>query len=314
MKLKIFAFATLLLGIVSATMAQQDPMYSQYMFNHQVLNPAYVGSWGYLTSTMIYRKQWVGMNGAPETGSFSFHTPSANGRHGFGVSFVNDRIGVAQTNGLTAAYAFRIHLGGNARLALGLQGEVDNYRANFGGVRTGSTIDPNLNPSDPAFNGNSTNLWKPNAGAGVFFHTKHFYIGASSPRLIQHSLADNEATSQAVLSRHFFATAGIVIGADDAAVKFKPSVLLKYTPGTRMQYDLNAHFLFGNRLWVGGSYRTQDAIVGMVQLQMTQWLRMGYAYDYTLSEINPYASATHEFMLGIDLNFKRKAMVSPRYF
>ncbi len=314
MKRKLFAFVALLIGLTASLQAQQDPMYSQYMFNHQVLNPAYVGSWGFLTSSMIYRKQWVGVNGAPETGSFSFHTPSRNDRHGFGMSFVNDRIGVTQTNGIGAAYAFRINLGGNARLALGLQGSLDNYRANFGGVRTGSVIDPGGNPSDPAFNGNSMNLWLPNAGAGVFFHTKHFYLGASSPRLVLHPLSNNETTSLASLSRHFFFTTGVVIGRDDAPVKFKPSILVKYTPSAPVQLDLNAHFLFADRLWVGFSYRTEDAVVGMLQLQVLQWLRIGYAFDYITSEINPYASASHEFLLGIDLNFKRKAMVSPRYF
>ena len=314
MKLKFYAFVLLMIGIVTGLQAQQDPMYSQYMFNQQVLNPAYVGSWGYMTSTMLYRKQWSGMNGAPQTGSFSFHTPSQNDRHGFGMSFVNDRIGVAQTNGLSAAYAFRIHLSQNARLALGLQGSVDNYRANFGGVRTASVIDPSSNPNDPAFNGNSVNLWKPNAGAGIFFHTKYFYAGASTPRLILHPLTNNEATSSASMSRHFFFTTGVVIGKDDAPVKFKPSILVKYSPGAPIQFDFNAHFLFVNRIWVGASYRTEDAIVGMVQIQALQWLRFGYAFDYITSQINPYASASHEFMLGVDLNFKRKSMISPRYF
>lgn len=315
MKRKIFILLTLIIGWVAGLQAQQDPMYSQYMFNHQVLNPAYAGSWGYFTSSMIYRKQWVGMNGAPQTGSFSFHTPSRNDRHGFGMSFVNDRIGITQTNGLTAAYAFRIHLGEHARLCLGLQGSLDNYRANYGGVRTGSTIDPSQNPSDPSFNGNSVNLWLPNAGAGIFFHTKHFYLGASSPRLVLHGLTNGDAgNSLASLSRHFFMTTGVVIGRDDAMVKFKPSILAKYTPGVPMQFDFNAHFLFADRLWVGASYRTEDAIVGMVQFQALQWLRIGYAFDYITSEINPYASASHEFLLGLDLNFKRKAMVSPRYF
>jgi type IX secretion system PorP/SprF family membrane protein len=317
MKLKVFSLALILafaLGIANGVKAQQDPMYSQYMFNHQVLNPAYAGSWGYFTSTLIYRKQWVGMNGAPETQTFSFHTPSRNDHHGFGMSFVADRIGITQTIGLNAAYAYRIHLGKNARLAFGLQGSLDNYRANFGSVRTGSTIDPSANGPDPAFNGNSVNLWLPNAGAGVFFHTKHFYIGASSPRLIQHELNGENAGSTASMSRHFFFTTGVVLGSDEAFVKFKPSILAKYTPASPIQFDINAHFLFADRIWVGASYRTEDAIVGMLQVQLLQWLRMGYAFDYITSEINTYGNASHEFMLGVDLNFKHKSMVSPRYF
>jgi type IX secretion system PorP/SprF family membrane protein len=293
--------------------AQQDPMYSQYMFNHQVLNPAYAGSWGYFSSTLIYRKQWIGVNGAPETSTASFHTPSANDRHGFGMSFVNDRIGITQTTDVSAAYAYRIHLGKNARLCLGLQGSLGNYRANFGSVRTGSTIDPTNGP-DPAFNGNSVNMWLPNAGAGLFFHTRHFYFGASSPRLVMHDLNGENASSIAQMSRHFFATTGVVLGGEDAFVKFRPSILAKYQPASPAQFDFNAHFLFADKLWVGASYRTDDAIVAMLQVQLFQWLRMGYAFDYITSEINTYGNASHEFMLGVDLNFKRKSMVSPRYF
>lgn len=293
--------------------AQQDPMYSQYMFNHQVLNPAYAGSWGFLTSTFIYRKQWIGVNGAPETQSFSFHTPSKNDRHGFGMSFVGDQIGVTKTTGFNAAYAYRIHLTEKARLAFGLQGSLDNYRANFGDVRTGSDIDPSIG-TDPAFNGNSVNLWLPNAGAGVFFHTKRFFAGASSPKLIQHDLNGDNAASIAQLSRHFFFTTGVVIGREESFLKFKPSILAKFNPASPMQFDFNAHFLLGDRLWLGATYRTEDALVAMVQLQLFQWLRMGYAFDYITSELNTYGNASHEFMLGIDLNFKRKAMVSPRYF
>lgn len=303
-----------LLGMSTTAWSQQDPMYSQYMFNHQAINPAYAGSWGFMTGNLIYRKQWVGLNGAPETGSFSFHLPSRNDRHGFGMTFVNDRIGVTQTNGLSAAYAFRIHLGENARLALGIQGCLDTYRADFGSVRTGSTIDPGLNPSDPAFSGNLVSLVLPNAGAGLFFHTKHFYAGASTPRLVMHKLAESSSTSLASLSRHFFLTTGVVIGSDEATVKVRPSVLLKYQPAANPQMDFNLHFLIANRLWVGASYRTEEAIVGMVQLHVLQWLRIGYAFDYVTSDINPYASTSHEFLLGFDLNFRSKAMVSPRYF
>jgi type IX secretion system PorP/SprF family membrane protein len=296
--------------------AQQDPMYSQYMFNQLAINPAYAGSWGYLTSTFLYRKQWVGMNGAPETQAASFHLPSRNDAHGFGMTLMNDKIGITQTTGLNAAYAFRIHLGAKARLALGLQGGIENYRANFGSVRTGSVIDPNTNPSDPAFNGNMVNLWLPNAGAGIFFHTKHFFLGASTPKLILHELGNSNASANTIAqqSRHFFLSTGIVLGGDHATVKFKPSVLVKFNPAAPIQFDFNAQFFIGNRLWLGATYRTEDAIVGMAQWQIFSWFRLGYAFDYITSDINPYASASHEFLLGLDLNFKHKSMISPRYF
>jgi type IX secretion system PorP/SprF family membrane protein len=311
MKKYIFlALAVLFLG--NAGFAQQDPHYSQYMFNHLVLNPAYAGSWGYMTSNLLFRKQWVGFDGAPESQSFSLHAPSRNDRHGFGISAANDKIGVTQNTSFAGQYAFRIHLGENARLALGLQAEVENYRGNFGDVRTGSTITGI--GSDPAFTGNSVNWIKPNAGAGLFFHTKHFYLGASAPRLIEQNLSNSDNVTDAMQRRHFFFTTGLVFGKESATLKFKPSVLLKYVAGAPLNYDINAQFLIADRIWLGASYRSEDAIVGMVQVNVLQWLRIGYAYDHVTSEINPYAAASHEFLLGVDLNFKKKGMISPRYF
>lgn len=298
-------------GMSLGLYGQQDPQYSQYMFNHLALNPAYAGSWGYLTSTFIYRKQWVNLNGAPTTQSFTFHAPSRNQRHGFGASFFNDQIGVTRHTNLNLSYAYRIPLGGNANLALGLSGAIGNVNNQLGGVRTGSVITGGL--ADPAFQGD-VNVWLPNAGTGLFFSTKHFYLGLSAPDLIENDLQGDNTSSRASESRHYFATTGLVIGKDDAMVKFKPSVLLKFQPNSPMTFDLNAHFLFADKFWLGASYRLDDAIVGMVEWQISSWLRIGYAYDYTISDLSSYTSGSHEFMLGLDLNFKRQGIVSPRWF
>ncbi|MEM7037951.1 MAG: PorP/SprF family type IX secretion system membrane protein, partial [Bacteroidota bacterium] len=187
------------------------------------------------------------------------------------------------------------------------------YRTTFGGVRTGSDIDPANNPADPAFMGNDLNLWIPNAGAGMFFHTRRFYLGASAPRLIEANLSTQDS-SIAQQSRHYFFTTGLVFGADDAAVKFRPSILAKYHPSAPMQFDFNAHFLFSDVLWLGASYRTEDAIVFMAELDLFTFVRLGYAYDYIISDLSTYTSGSHEFMLGFDLRFNKKAMASPRYF
>jgi type IX secretion system PorP/SprF family membrane protein len=293
--------------------AQQDAQYSQYMFNHLALNPAYAGKDGFLTGTLIYRKQWVGIAGAPETASFAMHAPSRNDRHGYGIQLVNDQIGVTRNTSVNLNYAFRIHMGENAVLALGLLGSFTNYSANLSGVRTGTGPNP-ISGVDPAFAGNDVNILIPNAGAGLFFHTKRFYLGASAPRLIEQDLSASESSSQAIQSRHFFATTGLVLGAEHASVKFRPSILAKYQPAAPMQFDFNAHFLFADRFWLGASYRTDDALVFMAELNLSTWFRLGYAYDYTLSELSDYNTGSHEFMLGFDLNFHKRAMISPRYF
>lgn len=311
MKKLLFALMLAILAGNVALQAQQDPMYSQYMFNQLTLNPAYAGKDGFLSSTLLVRKQWAGIQGAPSTQNLAMHAPSANDRHGFGLSVYNDKIGVTNNSSLGLSYAFRIHLGEKARLCLGLNGSVANYRADFNKVRTGSDIDPSIG-IDPSFSNNLVNLWLPNAGAGVFFHTRRFYLGASMPRLLTQSLSTTTG-SVAIQSRHIFATTGLVIGADDAVVKFKPSILMKYQASSGPQFDFNAHFLFVDKFWVGASFRTEDAIVFMAEWNLSQWLRIGYAYDYIRSPLSNMTSGSHEFMLGVDLNFK-KTMISPRYF
>ncbi|HHG83514.1 MAG TPA: type IX secretion system membrane protein PorP/SprF [Bacteroidetes bacterium] len=301
-------------GLGLGLYAQQDRHFSQYMFNHLALNPAYAGKDGFLASTLIFRKQWIGIEGAPSTQSFAMHGPSRNDRHGFGLQFYNDEIGVTKNTVVNLDYAFRIHLSETARLSFGLQGTMGNYRADLNGVRTGSDIDPAVG-GDPAFTGAANvNLWIPNAGAGVFFHTQRFYLGASAPRLIEQSLAQNKSISSAIQSRHYFFTTGLVLGADHAVVKFRPSILVKYQDAAPVQFDLNAHFLIADRLWLGASYRTQDAIVLMAELNLSTFFRIGYAYDITTSDLKNYSTGSHEFMLGFDLNFHKRAMISPRYF
>lgn len=298
-----------LLGLGFGLQAQQDSHYSQYMFNHLAINPAYAGSWNYLTTNLIYRKQWLNIDGAPTTQSFTLHAPSRNQRHGFGFSIYNDKIGVTRSTMANLAYAYRIPLGENANLSFGLHGTIENINNTFSTVSTGSLIQNGID--DPTFSQN-LNVWLPNVGAGALFNTRHFYLSLSAPDLIENEIGDNTVANTEV--RHFFASTGFIIGSEDAPVKFKPSLLLKYQPNSPVGLDLNAQFLLKNRVWLGASYRLEDAVVGMFQWQISPWLRLGYAYDYTISELSTATSGSHEFLLGFDLNFERKGMVSPRWF
>lgn len=305
----LILFAMLLLG--SSAMAQQEAHYSQYMFNGLVLNPAYAGSRDQVSANILYRNQWVNVDGAPVTTSFSVHGPSANLRHGFGLTLVNDDIGVTRDLAVNLDYAFRIPVGEEAKLALGLQGQIANYRANLDQVRTANPGNPNSTP-DPAFTGNAVNMWLPNVGAGIYFNSKNFYIGASSLHLIQNDLNEEDAL-QAQRYLHVFGTAGLILNLGKV-VQLKPSTLVKYTEAAGVQFDANLSFLFAEKVWIGASYRTEDAVVGLVQFQITPQLSIGYAYDYTISDLTDYSNGSHELMLGFDFNFKRSQMVSPRKF
>lgn len=299
------------LGCGLGLQAQQDAHFSQYMFNHLALNPAYAGSWNHLTANFIYRDQWTGINGAPTSQTFTLHAPSRNQRHGFGFGFYNDKIGVTRNTSINLSYAYRIPLGNNAQLAFGLNGTVENFRSGLNEVTTGSQITGGV--VDPSFS-SLVNLWLPNVGAGAFLNTNHFYAGLSSPDILENDLNEDGRTDGAAESRHFFGTMGFITGTDESPVRFKPSLLFKYQPNAPSSIDFNAQFLLNNKLWLGASYRVSDAIVGMVQWQTGSWFRIGYAFDYPISDLRVFNAYSHEFLLGIDLDFLRKGVVSPRWF
>ena len=301
----------LFLGCGFGVQAQQDSHFSQYMFNQLALNPAYAGSWGHATANLIYRKQWLSIAGAPTSQAFTLHGPSRNQRHGFGFAFYNDKIGVTRDTHVNLSYAFRIPTGEKSHLAFGINGAVENFDSRLNEVSTGSQITGGA--ADPSFN-QGVNFWLPNAGAGVWFNSEHFFLGLSSPDLIQNDLDGDNQIEGAEESRHFFASTGIITGNEESAVRFKPSVLFKYQPTAPWGLDINAQFLLNNKLWLGASWRMDDALVGMVQWQASSWFRIGYAYDYPISDLADFTSGSHEFLLGIDLNFFRKGMVSPRWF
>lgn len=305
-KHKLIIFLLLLLSGAGA-FAQQDPQFSQYMFNGLVLNPAYAGSREHATGVAIFRQQWVGIQGAPQTASLAFHGPSRNLRHGFGGSIVNDRIGVTNNLQFTFSYAYRIPIAEKYWLSLGLQGSLASYRLRNSDVRTDVG-------NDDAFTGENTSLILPNAGVGAYFNSDRLYVGISMPTLIGNNLFDpDRGDLSAKKARHLLLTGGVVFDLGQS-VKMKPSFLMKYAPAAPVQFDLNLHFLFVEKFWIGASYRTGDAIVGMLEWQITRNFRIGYAYDYTLSQLTQVNSGSHEAMLGVDFGGLKKNMTSPRYF
>jgi type IX secretion system PorP/SprF family membrane protein len=295
--------------------AQQDRSYSMYMFNMLEINPAYAGSREQISLSGIYRHQWAGFDGAPRIMTFSGHAPLANKNIALGASFTNDRIGPSNMNELTLDYAYRIPMG-SGKLSLGLRTSIRNYNVEY------SELDVN-DPDDQAFNYDNQTLWRPNFGAGVFYYADRFYAGFSVPHIINNSLNENWETAgtQEVAreSRHYLLNGGVVIPLADK-VDFKPSTLIKYVPNTPLQADVNASFLFFEKLWIGASYRTsvaseyQDraAVLGMVEYYFAKNFRAGYAYDYSLAELQDHTSGTHEIMIGYEFGMTKDRYLTPR--
>ncbi|MEM1000281.1 MAG: type IX secretion system membrane protein PorP/SprF [Bacteroidota bacterium] len=287
--------------------AQQDPHHTQYIFNGLAINPAYAGSRGTIAATFLYRNQWLGFSGAPETQSLSLHMPGGRGRYGFGFTLVNDQIGHLSQQWLQAAYAFRIPVGAG-HLALGLQGGLLNFRVRWEDVQA-------LEEVDAIFAQAPANMLLPNVGSGVYFSTDRFYLGLSAPHILESRLLDdNPARAQlARLYRHVYFTGGYVLGQKNA-VQWKPSFLLKYVPGSPLQADFNLMALLRKKYWLGVSFRPGDAISAMLDFQIVRHFRVGYAYDYTISNLANYQSGSHELYLGFELVTQQSKFKSPRFF
>lgn len=296
-----------LLLLCTPGFGQQDAHYSQYIFNGLVLNPAYAGSRGTVSTLLFLRNQWVGIPGAPKTGAFSVHTPIGDQRNNFGLTVSDDIIGYTNQLWVHGSYAFRFNLG-PGRLAFGLQGGLLNYRIDWSKAEV---VDQN----DFILGNTTQNRLIPNVGAGIYYNTSTWYAGASMPHILDTELRDVDGTINdfAQLYRHYFFTAGIVLF-PQSTVKFKPSVLVKYVTGAPVEADFNASFLINDFVWLGASYRTNDAVVVMADFQLTKQLRLGYAFDWTLSELGNYNTGTHELMIGYDFYFNSSQLKSPRYF
>ncbi len=295
--------------IVSVTAkAQQQPMYSQYMFNMLNINPAYAGSRGVVTATALYRDQWVGIDGAPKTVSLGFDMPFKEKKIGIGFQAYDDRLGIERTTGFNASYAFRIQLSESGTLSLGLQAGILNYRANYTEVRT-------FQSNDPAFSQNINGIL-PAAAAGVYYNSDKFYIGLSTPALLKTKISyDGVAQVDGVTGRdlHLYLTSGFVMNINQDLV-LKPSVLIKAVSGAPVEYDMNANLWIQNTISFGFSYRTGDAYVGMAELQLSRQLRLGYAYDKTFNNLGNLNSGTHELMLRMEFGSSNGKVASPRYF
>jgi type IX secretion system PorP/SprF family membrane protein len=301
----------ILLMMIAATgvssIAQQDPMFTQYMFNTLSVNPAYAGSADLLAINAIHRSQWVKFEGAPVTQTLALHSPLKKESISVGGSIINDSHGPVKQTGLYVDLSYRIFFD-KTKLAFGLKGGVNLFQANL------LELNPQIE-DDPVFGSDISNRTLPNFGAGVLWYGKTHYVGLSVPKLMSNKLIDGDLPDfeNNKERQHFFFIAGIVLDVNNY-VKFKPSVLVKAVNGAPMSFDVTANFLFYEKLWLGAMYRHEDAIGALVQYEINRKIKIGYAYDYTLSDIADYSSGSHEIMLGLDLGKRFGGDVSPRYF
>ena len=299
---------TLVIGVVAfCANAQQTPQFTQYMFNTISVNPGYAGSREALTIVGLHRSQWVGMDGGPTTQTFSIHSPLRNEKVGVGFSFINDKLGYENFTYLYGDFSYTVNLSQKTKMAFGVKGGFSYYS-----IDEALFNDPDVY-NDPYFQ-EKLNRWTPNIGAGIYVHQPRWYVGVSSPKLIENDY--NKLGSYVSFEQiHFYTIAGYVFDLNDSgSVKMRPTGLVKLTKGSPASYDATLSFLFNDKLWVGGSYRFKDSAGALVSFQLSKQLTIGYAYDYPISDLKPYTSGSHEIMLMFDFKFDKSKYKSPRYF
>jgi type IX secretion system PorP/SprF family membrane protein len=288
-KIKI-TLGILALISISTVFGQQDPHYTQYMYNMNVINPAYAGSKDLTSIGLLGRSQWVGVDGAPRTGTFSIHSPVGNSL-GIGLSAIRSEIGPVKEDNLFVDFSFTINTSNYGKLAFGLKAG-----ANFLNVREFTTVD-----SDPL--NVPINQISPNFGAGLFYYTDAFYLGFSVPNFLEtRHLNDNSGiVSTASRNMHYFLTSGYVFDLS-SDLKLKPSTLIKATAGAPVSIDLALNLFVNENVELGLAHSLDNSISGMFAFQVNNDLRIGYSYDHTTSSFGMFNSGSHEIMLLFDFN------------
>ncbi len=303
MKTKIFSFVLMFTAIVSY--AQQDAQFTQYMYNTININPAYAGSRGALSIFGLYRTQWVGLDGAPETSSFSVNTPINSSNLGIGVSLVNDKIGPTNENTLSVDLSYTIQTSADFKLSFGIKGTGNLFNLDV------NKLNP-VDQGDPQFQ-DLNSKFSPNVGAGVYYHSDKAYIGLSVPNFIETNRYSDNDVAIFKDKINYYLMAGYVFDVNPD-IKFKPAALIKMVEGAPLQADISANFMFIDKLVVGVAYRWSASLSAMVGFQVSDGLYLGYGYDRETTNLNNYNSGSHEIFLRYELFKNNSKMTTPRFF
>ncbi|CAA9202475.1 hypothetical protein FLACOL7796_04303 [Flavobacterium collinsii] len=276
------------------------------MYNTININPAYAGSRGVMSIFGLYRTQWVGLDGAPETSSFSLNTP-INNNVGLGVSLVNDKIGPTNENNISADFSYSIQTSATAKLSFGIKGSANIFK-----------LDPTkLNPEhqgDIQFQ-DFKNKFAPNIGAGVYWHTDKAYVGLSVPNFIQTNRYDDNETAIYKDRINYYLIAGYVFNLDRYEnIKFKPALMTKMVEGSPLQVDASANFMFNGKFVIGVAYRWSASFSALAGFQITDSMYLGYSYDRETTRLVNYNSGSHEIFLRFEFLKNYSRITSPRFF
>ena len=303
----------LLIALVVTTgqlWAQQDAQYTQFMFNKLYFNPAYAGAKEALCISGIYRNQWIGMDGAPHTATLNVHAPIWKRRMGVWASITNDRIGLTDRWNMDLNYAYRIQLPKESVLSIGLRGTISYMSIRWDNAELTQILDQSI----PAA---QISMIMPNFGAGVYYQARQWYLGFSMTRLFKNRIdfnTNNQGTIEPELTQHYFLSGGVSINLGEN-IQLQPNLLLKYTPNTPFDADINCSIVFFQTLLLGVSYRVGDSIDGLLQWRIVPQFTISAAYDFTLTPLQQYNRGSLEVMIQYCFCCRKgKRLHNPRFF
>ncbi|THV57732.1 type IX secretion system membrane protein PorP/SprF [Flagellimonas alvinocaridis] len=299
----------LFLVVVGTVHAQQDAQYTQYMYNTVSVNPAYAGSRGHLSIAALYRNQWLGLDGAPETQTLNIHTPMGYRGVGLGISVVNDKIGPTSETYFDVDFSYTIQTSFEGKLSFGLKASAHMLDIRYSELDE-FEIDPQLQSQQDI-----QNKFSPNIGAGVYYHTDRFYAGLSAPRILETTHFDESSVSTAKEQINLYAITGYVWDLNPF-LKFKPTLLTKVVQGAPLQLDLSANFMLNERFIGGVAYRWDAAFSGLFGFMVSDQLMIGLAYDREITELGAATFNDGSFEVILRYDFRRNIgnLKSPRFF
>ena len=290
--------------------AQQDAQYTQYMYNTVSVNPGYAGSRGHMSIAGLYRNQWLGLEGAPETQTFNIHTPIGYRGLGLGLSFVNDVIGPTSESYFDVDVSYTIPTSKEGKLSFGLKASAHLLDVRFSELNQDTSTG-----ADPTLQQNIDNRFSPNFGAGVYYHTERFYAGVSIPRFLETTHFQESSLSTAAEQMNLYVITGYVWDLSPF-LKFKPTILTKAVRGAPLQVDLSANFMFNEKFIAGAGYRWDAAFSGLVGFQVSDELMIGMAYDREITDLGAtsFNDGSFEIILRYDFIKVLDNLKSPRFF
>jgi type IX secretion system PorP/SprF family membrane protein len=300
---KIVGF--IVLGWCNLVMAQQESLYTQYMYNTMMVNPAYTGSSDLTEVFALHRNQWVGFEGAPKTYNFALSVPLENTNFAIGINFLNESIGPTLSNNIAISAAYHLPISEKYKLAIGLQSSINIFDFDQSKLNIFDPTDVRLQ--------NFTQSTQPNVGAGLYLYSNQFYFGVSIPHFLASKLYDDNNINVYQNEMNWYAITGYVFNLSNS-IKAKPAVLFKSVTGAPYQLDLSANLLFHEKLTTGISYRLNASWNAMAGFQITPQLFAGYGYDLQSTQLINYNSGSHEIFLKYSFQRKQKRIFSPRFF